>query len=262
MQVGISTASLFPKNSTEQALDTIKSLGVGVAEVFFSTFYEYRPEFAKSILPNAQGLEINSVHVNATNFEPNLFNPSRRVRGDGYYWLDQLARSAQLLKCRNYTFHGFHRLLGNTGDNYDSIASYIAEAVEFMAGYGVNLCLENVFWCVYNRPEVFSEIKRRVPNLSGVFDIKQARRSAYPWQMYVQEMAGSIAYAHLSDVDENGKMCLPGKGKYDFGEIIKRLKGTGFDGNLIVEVYGNDYKQFEELKASCDYLKEIVYKLS
>jgi sugar phosphate isomerase/epimerase len=95
-----------------------------------------------------------------------------------------------------------------------------------------------------------------------VFDIKQARRSGYPWQMFVEDMAGSIAYAHLSDVDENGRMCLPGKGVYDFAEIIKRLKDTGFDGNLIVEVYGRDYKEDEELKVSCEYLKEIVYKLS
>jgi sugar phosphate isomerase/epimerase len=261
MQVGISTASLFPKCNTEQALNVIKSLGVNVAEVFFSTFYEYRPEFAKSILGDVQGLTINSVHVNATNFEPNLFNPSRRVRGDGYYWLDQLGRSAKLLDCKSYTFHGFHRLLGNTGDNYDSMAGYIAEAVEFMAGYGVNLCLENVFWCTYNRPGVFAELKKRVPSLCGVFDIKQARRSDYPWQMYVDEMAGAISYAHLSDVAENGKMCLPGKGKYDFEEIIKRLLGVGFDGNLIVEVYGRDYESFEEVKQSCDFLKEIVYKL-
>jgi sugar phosphate isomerase/epimerase len=95
-----------------------------------------------------------------------------------------------------------------------------------------------------------------------VFDIKQARRSGYPWQMFVEDMAGSIAYAHLSDVDENGRMCLPGKGVYDFAEIIKRLKDTGFDGNLIVEVYGRDYKEDEELKVSCEHLKEIVYKLS
>jgi sugar phosphate isomerase/epimerase len=79
--------------------------------------------------------------------------------------------------------------------------------------------------------------------------------------MYIKDMAGSIAYAHLSDVTADGKMCLPGFGIYDFEEIIKRLKDTGFDGNLLIEVYGRDYEREEELKQSLNYLSEIVYKL-
>ncbi|MGN0815117.1 MAG: sugar phosphate isomerase/epimerase family protein [Candidatus Coproplasma sp.] len=262
MKVGISTASLFPRYATEGALDTIKSLGVDLAEVFFSTFYEYRPEFSKAVAPTLGGLEINSVHVNSNNFEGNFFNPERRVKGDGFYWLDQLARSAQLLKCKNYTFHGFNRITVSGSDNFDSLGGYLRDAVEFASHYGVSLCLENVFWSLYNRPGVFAELKKRIPGLMGVFDIKQARRSHYPYQAYIKDMSGSIAYAHLSDVDENGNMCLPGKGVYDFKDIIARMKGEGFNGNIIVEVYSDDYGEISELKDSVDYLSEIIYKLS
>lgn len=262
MKVGISTASLFPRYPTEQALQKIKELGAETAEVFFSTFYEYRPEFSKSLAETAEGIKINSVHANSTNFEPNLFNPTRRVKGDGFYWLDQIARSAQLLNCRNYTFHGMHRLFGSMRDDYDSLGGYVREATEFLSGYGVNLCLENVHWCLYNRPSVFSELKKRCSALSGVFDIKQARRSGYPYAMYIEDMSGSLAYAHLSDIDENGRMCLPGKGVYDFTDIVKRLIGAGMQGDILIEVYGGDYGKEEELSASVEYLKEIVYKLS
>jgi sugar phosphate isomerase/epimerase len=131
-----------------------------------------------------------------------------------------------------------------------------------MLSYGVNLCLENVHWCAYNKPGFFAEMKKRIPNLHGVFDIKQARRSHYPWRMYINEMAGSIAYVHLSDINEEGRMCLPGKGVYDFTEILKTLKDSGFDGNVIIEVYGGDYEKEEELKQSADFLSEIIYKLS
>lgn len=262
MKIGISTASLFPRFTTEGALATIKSLGVELTEVFFSTFYEYRPEFSKSILPQIEGLEINSVHVNSTNYEPNFFNPERRVKGDGFYWLDQLARSAQLLKCKNYTFHGAHRLVGGGVDDFDSLGGYLRDATEFAARYGLSLCLENVSWCLYNRPGVFSQLKKRVPALKGVFDIKQARRSHYPYQAYIKDMSGCIAYAHFSDVDSNGKMCLPGKGLYDFADIIARMKGEGFDGNIIIEVYSGDYGEISDLKESVDYLSEIIYKLS
>jgi sugar phosphate isomerase/epimerase len=262
MIVGISTASLFPEYSSEEAISAIKSLDINLVEVFLSTFYEYRPEYAKAMLKRVEGVTVNSVHANSTNFEPNLFNPTRRVRGDGFYWLDQIARSAQLLGCKNYTFHGFHRLpSGGGGDDLVHITSCLNQACEFLAGYGLQLCLENVFWCTYNRPDFFRQIKNDCPNLSTVFDIKQARRSCYPWQMYIEDMAERIAYVHLSDVDERGKMCLPGKGIYNFEEILKRLKGNGFNGNIIIEVYGGDYKTLDELKDSYNYLSEIAAKI-
>lgn len=260
MKVGISTASLFSRYDTEGALSVIKDMGVNVAEVFFSTFYEYRPEYSKKLASGLCGLEINSVHSNSINYEPNLFNPSRRVKGDGFYWLDQTARSAQLLNCKNYTFHGMHRLANGT-DDVDSLAGYLGEAVNFLAGYGINLCLENVSWCLYNRPSLFSQFKGRIPSLRGVLDIKQARRSGYPLGMYIKDMEGAIAYVHVSDIDESGKMRLPGRGVYDFAEIFKMLKDAGFDGNVIIEVYSGDYGKEEELKESFDFLNEIIYKI-
>ena len=260
MKIGISTASLFPEQHTEQAARTIKSLGAQAAEVFLSTFYEYRPEFAKALAPDLAGMDINSVHCMPLNFEPNLFNLTRRVRGDGYYWLDQVARSAQLLGCKNYTFHGFVRA-GKGQDDFAYIGERIAEAHSFLQRYGVYLCIENTAHYLFNRPEVFKKIKNFCPDLYGVFDIKQARRSGYPYQMYLAEMAGAIAYVHVSDMDENGRTCLPGKGIYNFEEIFKQLKDCGFDGNILIENYRGDYEKAEELKLAMDYLNEIIYKI-
>lgn len=260
MKVGISTASLFPEKHTEEGVRIIKSLGAQAAEVFLSTFYEYRPEFSKALAPQIEGLEINSLHCMPLNFEPNLFNSTRRVRGDGFYWLDQVARSAQLLGCHNYTFHGFVRA-GREQDDMRFIGERIAEAHAFLSRYGVNLCLENTAHYAYNRPGFFREVRAFCPDLYGVFDIKQARRSGYPYQMFLKELEGAIAYAHISDVDEKSATCLPGKGVYDFEEIFKRLKDAGFDGNILIENYRNDYGDLEELKQSLDYLNEIIYKI-
>lgn len=261
MQIGISTASLFPEKYSDEAAKIIKSLGAETAEIFLSTFYEYRPEYAKALAPQLEGLNVNSLHSMPLNFEPNLFNATRRVRGDGFYWLDQVARSAQLLGCHNYTFHGFMHAKAAKVDDIGYFSDRIAEAHAFMANYGVNLCLENTAHYLYNRPDMFKEIRRRCPNLWGVFDLKQARRSGYPYAMYLNDMQGAIAYVHISDLDENGRMCLPGKGVYDFDEMFRRLIGDGFDGAVLIEVYRSDYGDIEELKDSCDYLKELVYKL-
>ena len=255
MKTGISTASLYLRQEIEQAVVTIRELGADCVEVFYNTFYEYRPEFSQKL--DVKGIEVSSVHVNTHHIEHSLFNPSRRVRGDAYYWLDQVMRSAQILGCKAYTFHG---KVGKE-QNLDEAADYIRGAVEFCARYGVNLCLENVSWSTYHKPKIFSVLKERIPSLSGVFDIKQAHRSGYPYKEYIEDMKGSISHVHLSDMDKNGKMCLPGKGVYNFKEILTRLKDAGFDGNILIEVYKDDFSDLSELKASLEYLNEIIDKI-
>ena len=259
MKTGISTASFFLRQETEQAFATIKEMGTDCVEIFYETFYEYRPEFSEKL--DAGGIEVSSVHVNTHQIEHALFNPSRRVRGDAYYWLDQVMRSAQLLGCKAYSFHGMVGRSNSKPRNLDEIADYLRGAVEFCARYGVKLCLENVAWSIYNKPGIFSQLKERIPQLSGVFDIKQARRSGYSYKEYIEDMKGSISHVHLSDVDRDGRMCLPGKGIYNFKEILKCLKDAGFDGNIIIEAYNEDYGDIKELKNSLDYLNEIVYKI-
>lgn len=238
----------------------MQSYGARTTEVFFRTFYEYRPEFSKALAPKLTGIEVCSVHALSTDYETHLFHPSRRERGDGFYWLDQVMRSAQLLGCKKYTFHGLVRTRPSR-DDFDGLAEALKAASEFCMRYGVRLCLENVAWSLYHRPSVFRELKRRIPELYGVFDIKQARRSGYPYAMYIEEMAGSIAHVHLSDIDANGNICLPGRGIYDFTEILKRLKGTGFDGEVLVEVYPDNYGDELELKQSLEFLDETIDKL-
>lgn len=262
MKIGISTASLYMKKETEDAIPAIKSLGADCAEVFLQTFYEYRPEFSKICAGRAEGLEINSVHVNTWHIENGLFSRSRRIRGDAFYWLDQVMRSAQLMGCTRYTFHGkpgyaFH----DRAEEVDEAAKYIGAVSEFCARYGVKLCLENVAWCVYSKTGIFSGLKARLPDLCGVLDIKQAERSGISYKEYIEEMKGSISHVHLSDIDEKGNICLPGKGIYNFNEIIKRLKGVGFDGNILIEVYPESYTQLTELTQSLEYLKEIADKV-
>ena len=120
MKVGISTACFYLKSETETAVKTIKSLGADCAEIRLQTFYEYRPEFAKSIAPDICGFEVHSVQTSPLNFEAQLFDASRRIRGDGFYWLDQVMRSARLLGAGNYTFQGCA-----SSDDFDGLSGYI-----------------------------------------------------------------------------------------------------------------------------------------
>ncbi len=264
MKTGISTASLFLRKNNEEALPFLEKLGVQTAEVFLTSFCEYGQPFADT-LKNAKGsLDINSVHILNTQFEPQLFNGHPRARADAYFWLDKVLQSAQILGAPYYTFHGTARMKkaarSGENDNFPKMVEGFKEILSSCEKYGVQLCLENVEWATYNRVGVFERLKKDLPTLKGVLDIKQARISGYAYEEYLKEMGQSLAYVHLSDVDEKGKMCLPGKGVFDFDTLILRLQDVGFDGALIIEAYTNDYGSENELSPAVEYLNEKLYK--
>ncbi|MBO7297837.1 MAG: sugar phosphate isomerase/epimerase [Clostridia bacterium] len=264
MKTGVSTASLFLRQNNEDALPLLEKLGVKTTEVFLTSFSEYAPSFANLLAKRKGALEVNSVHILNTQFEPQLFNAHPRVREDAYSWLNQVLQSAQILGAPYYTFHGTARVKraarSGLNDDFSTIIEGFKNIVSACARYGVTLCLENVEWSTYNRVGVFSRIKDELPTLKTVLDIKQARISQYPYEEYLAEMGERLAYLHISDIDERGKICLPGKGVFDFDTLIKRLKDSGFDGALLIEVYTNDYGSERELKTACEYIDELLYK--
>ena len=264
MQAGVSTASLFMRKNNEDALPLLEALGVKTAEVFLTSFSEYGYPFAEILKERKGGLHVNSVHALNTEFEPQLFNKHPRVKEDAYGWAEKVLTSAQALGAKHYTFHGLSRVkrASRSGihDDFPSMIEGFAELTAFCKARGVKLCLENVEWSTYNRVGVFEKIASSVPDLGGVLDIKQARISEYPYQEYLKEMGERLAYVHISDVDGQGKMCLPGRGAFDFDELIRRLKDVGFDGDLLIEVYNRDYEEVSQLKTSCDFIDELIYK--
>ena len=266
MQTGVSTASLFMRKYNEEALPLLNDLGVKTAEVFLTSFSEYGKEFGNLLATVKGGLFVNSVHALNTEFEPQLFSAHPRVKADAYGWLDKVLESANCLGAPYYSFHGTSRVKrasrSGQNDDFPSMIRGFEELTAHCLSHGVTLCLENVEWSTYNRVGVFSKLAAAVPDLRGVLDIKQARISEYPYEEYLREMGEKLAYVHISDVDERGKICLPGQGIFDFERLIKQLQDVGFDGALLVEVYKNDYTDVCELKTACDFVDELLYKLN
>lgn len=260
---GVSTASLFLREYNEDALTVLDGLGIKCTEVFLTTLSEYTQEFARLLASCKGAVQVNSVHLLNTQFEPQLFGAHPRAKADAFKILDGAMASAHVFGAERYTFHGITRLKKNSSlPDFGKMGASLREISGCCAAHGVKLCLENVHWALYNEPGIFRALKAHCPDLLGVFDVKQARLSCYPYQMYLKDMEGSISHVHLSDVTERGKICLPGKGIFDFEECFRRLKDAGFDGAAIIEVYANDYGDYRELKAACDYIDEIIYKIS
>ena len=262
MKVGISTASFFLKSETEDTLNILNAMGVEVCEIFLTTFREYRKEFVDMLLERKGKLDIHSIHTLNLQYEGELFNASPRTREDCEFFFRQAAEAGARLNANYYTFHGPPRLKRTPYNiNYDWMGKRLKELNSIMLEYGgrCQIAYENVHWTFFSNPEFFEKLKEKV-DIKATLDIKQARQSGIEYAEYIKEMNKDIVTVHLSDVDENGKMCLPGKGVTDFKDLFARLQGVGFDGALLIEAYQSDFETFDELFKSLDYVGNLAKK--
>ncbi|MDY2879657.1 MAG: sugar phosphate isomerase/epimerase [Candidatus Borkfalkiaceae bacterium] len=262
MEIGISTASLFMRMYNEDALVLLNGLDARVCEIFLETFREYEAEYGELLAGRLGGLRVHSVHTLTLNFEPELFSVNPRSRGDAEAWFAKSLAVGRRLGATHYTMHGKARIKRNVSyDDFARIGGRLQELCEFSGKYGITLCLENVDWAYYNRPGFFRGVKRYAPDLKGVLDVKQARLSGRPYEEYLDEMGRDIATVHLSDVDRDGKLCLPGRGTFDFSTLFARLRDHGFDGDMLVEVYNDNFGDVSEFSDSLAYLRELKNRI-
>ncbi len=262
MQTGISTASLFFRKTTEDALEYLGQNGVSVAEVFLESYCEYNKEFGQLLNDKKGRTAVHSVHVLTTQFEPQLYSVNARAKADSFKILDMAMQAGEQVGAKYYTFHGGARFKKTPFKiNFERVGAITQDIFDVAKLHGITLTYENVHWGYYNYAGFFSELKKYVPNLKATLDIKQARQSDVHYSEFINDMGEDIVTVHLSDYLENGKMCLPGKGVTDFIDLLKRLKDVNFNGSLILEVYQNDYNQLEELFESLDYIGELAYKI-
>lgn len=262
MQTGISTASLFLRKHTEEALQFLNELNVRASEVFLASFSEYTKEFTDVLVKAKGNINVHSVHTLTTQFEPQLYSVNDRAQRDSFILLDMAMQTANALKAKYYTFHGGARFKKTPMKlDFDRIGKVTQQIINVCSKYGVTLAYENVHWGYYNYVGFFSELKKRVQGLKGTLDIKQARQSGIEYKDFINEMNSDIVTVHLSDVTVDGKMCLPGRGITDFYDLFSRLKDVGFNGAMLIESYYNDYKDYNELLQSLEYLNELKEKI-
>ena len=262
MQTGISTASLFGRFNTEDALSFLSKKGVKAAEVFLESFCEYNKEFGEFLAARKGDTAIHSVHTLTTQFESTLYSLNKRAQDDSFILLENTMQAAHAMGAKYYTFHGLARVKRTPYIiDFERTGAITQRIIDVCEKYGVTLAYENVHWAYYNYIGFFSELKKRTPKLKGTFDIKQARQSGVDFRKFIDEMGKDIVTAHLSDIDENGKMCLPSRGVTDFKEVFSRLRDKGFDGALLLEVYKNDFKEFNELFDSLAYVTDLAKRI-
>ena len=102
---------------------------------------------------------------------------------------------------------------------------------------GIQIAWENVSWCQLTTPERVIEMKKWLPDIGFTLDIKQAMRAGCEPVEFIGAMGSQLVNVHICDWHENGALCLPGEGNFDFDAFMLALKREGYDGPIIVEPY-------------------------
>lgn len=262
MQIGVSTASLYPLH-VEDAFRELAQLGVRTAEVFANAECEARDPILTQIceIRNEYGMCVPSFHPFSSPMESvYLFSTYDRRINEMMEMYRRFFMSMQTLGARIFVLHGAILSSKCTAPHYLEQFRMLSEAGK---EFGVTVAQENVSYCMSGRLEFLKMMKCELGDYAKfVLDLKQARRSGENPIDYVEALGENIVHCHLSDANGD-KDCLPiGKGEFDFEGFTRKILSKGFEGAFVVELYRSNYGDFTELKSSVDILSEIADKVS
>lgn len=261
MEIGVSTASLYPLH-IEDAFATVARLGIRAAEVFANAAVEAREPYLSQVcgIRDKYGMKITSFHPFSSPMESVfLFSSYDRRIEEMMTLYEEFFGSMRIMGAKIFVLHG--AILSNKC----TVGHYLEQfrrLSDVARRFGVTVAQENVSYCMSGDLEFLKIMKRELGDCANfVLDLKQARRSGKDPFEFIDALGESIVHCHLSDADSD-KDCLPiGKGDFDFPLFIEKLLALGYDGAFIVELYRENYGEFEELRQSADILNEIVDKL-
>ena len=73
---------------------------------------------------------------------------------------------------------------------------------------------------------------------------------------FVHAMGDRLCNVHVCDWHEDGTLCLPGEGCFDFDALMEALAEIGYDGPIIMEPYLKLIKSDEALLRSIAFMRD------
>ena len=257
MLPGISTACLYPQ-LTEMSLEALTALRPACMEVFLNAEQELEPAFLQGLRAraDASGVKIVSVHPHTSPMEPMFFfsrYPRRFEDGLAYY--RRFYRAAGILGADSLVFHGDYTGSPITRDEYFPRFERLWQDAK---NHGVSLCQENVARCTAGSAGFLAEMRRALPQVEYILDVKQAVRAGEDVFELANVMGERVKHVHLSDHNKMDDCLPPGKGTFNISKLLELIAKNGFSGGVIVELYGENFSDIVELSGSYQHLYTML----
>ncbi len=256
-KIGISSACFYPLDTIESLRQCVKG-GFSSAEIFINTYSEMSGEYYKEMKAyiDGAGLEIVSIHPFTSGYENVIFftGYDRRIE-DGIEFYKTYFDFAARLGAKFVVFHGNNMKTKFCG--FEKYAEIFTRINECAHTFGVELIHENTTWCVAREAAGITELRRACPDMKFVFDAKQSCRGGYDPYAALEAMGDKVVHVHINDWTD-GHCAPPCMGGLDLRRIINRLDEVGYNGDMMVEVYREDFTDIYQLKAAAEELARVV----
>lgn len=250
MKIGISSACFYPDFELEKSIKIMKGLDFDTGELFLNTYYEYSDEFLCKLIEEKEknNFNIKSVHFFSSMYEPYLFDDYKRRRKDALDIYKNICKATNKLGASSYTFHGMRKRELDLINKKEILEIY-NELAYIARENNIYLSQENVSWCMSSEVKFLELLKNNIKyDIKFTCDIKQAYKSNKSPLDYLDIMGNDLVNFHINDRNEKSICLLPGKGIVDYKPIFEKLSNIGYRGPLIIEVYRENFKRYEELK--------------
>lgn len=256
MRLGLSTAAFYGRWETEEAAAQIAKLPLDCAEVFLQSDSENTPKFGRLVRENLAGMPCTSVHPLGGYENYMAGRPARQVR-DAFDHFRRVLDAGAAMGAKTFVYHGRNTPLltplpWNLNWNIEALAPMCEEAAQ----RGMVIGWENVCWCQLTEPSRVLEAKMALPQVRFTLDIKQAMRAGCDPVTFVHAMGDRLCNVHVCDWHEDGTLCLPGEGCFDFDALMEALAEIGYDGPVIVEPYLKLIQSGEALLRSIAFMRD------
>lgn len=254
--LGLSTAAFYGKLETEEAAARIAELPLDCAEVFLQSDSETEIEFAALVKKNLGSVACTSVHPLGGYENYMAGRPARQVK-DAFDHYKRILDAGAELGAGTFVYHGrstpqLSALPWNLAWNIEALVPMCEEAQK----RGMVVGWENVYWCQLTDPKRVLEARTALPQVHFTLDIKQAMRANCDPIAFVHAMGDRLCNVHVCDWHEDGTLCLPGEGMFDFDALFAALREAEYDGSVIMEPYCKLIRSDEALERSIAFMRE------
>lgn len=261
MKCGVSTACFYPQE-TAKALELLHQGGISNAEIFLNTFHEMQAPYVEELKRIAcPDMRITSLHPFTCGLETLLFASEYEGRfEDGLCLYRRYFEIARQLGASKFVFHGCAKQSQFPVEEYCRRYRRVRKAAR---EYGIDFCQENVVRCKSGQPEFIRRMREYTEDdISFVLDVKQQRRAEVELDDMLDAMGDRIVHVHLSDYTPQKDCVAPGKGLLKIDALFRRLIRSGFQGDIVIELYRDGFSELEELCSAARLVDRIYAESS